>query len=186
VERGEEWFMQDESTIITQAQAGSPAAWTELYRQHYTAVYRFIAYQVREQTVAEDLATEVFLRALEHIGSYTHQGAPFLAWLLRIARNIVIDHSRRQKLRVYEPLDEASTSTGDGLTDMADAALTRVDIHRALAQLTDEQRQVLLMRFVHGMTAVDTGRVLGKSETAIKALQRRGLAALVRLLREEG
>ena len=176
----------NESQLIERAKTYDAEALSELYRRHADAIFRYIFYRVGDRSVAEDLVGDVFVRALEGLSSYQDTGRPFEAWLYRIAHARVVDYYRRQKVRRATPLDEQVTA--DGSSDPDQLAVQRDDVRRvweALARLTDEQQQVISLRFIAGYSTAEVAQALGKTEGAVKALQHRGLASLRRLLEIE-
>jgi RNA polymerase sigma-70 factor (ECF subfamily) len=184
-ERGEPIVrIQDEGLLIQRAQQGDLAAVSELYNLHVERIYRYIRYRTGDDLTAEDLTAEVFLRAIESLGSYREHGAPFIAWLYRIAHARVIDYWRSSKRRQTAPLDDPLLQ--DGLVAADDAIETDFLQHRslwvALRQLTEDQQQVIVLKFVQGLSNAEIAQLLGKTEGAIKALQRRALESLARLL----
>jgi RNA polymerase sigma-70 factor (ECF subfamily) len=175
-----------ESRLIEKAKAYDSEALSELYRRYANAIFRYVYYRVGDQVVAEDLASEVFVRALEGLPSYEDIGRPFEAWLYRIAHARVVDHYRKRNRQPVTPLDER-WAAGDE-TDPRQVALYRDDTRRtweAVNDLTDEQQQVISLRFIAGYSTREVARLLGKTEGAVKALQHRALASLRRLLEGE-
>jgi RNA polymerase sigma-70 factor (ECF subfamily) len=175
----------DEARLIQRAQQGDEKAISELYRRHVDVVYRYIWARVRDETVAEDLTAQVFLKALEGLPTYKDTGKPFLAWLYRIAYARTVDHWRQQERRVEVPLDE-SLPTGEPrpgtLLEMEDDWVTAVDL---MAKLTDDQQAVLMLRFIGEMSLAQVAETLGKTVGAAKAIQHRALASLARMLQDE-
>jgi len=170
---------QEEKGLIRRAKECDEAAWAEIYERHKQNIYRYIYYRVSNASLAEDLTQEVFLRALESIDSFAFRGIGLSSWLYRIARNLVIDHYRRQPERAELPLEE-------GLLAAAEEDLGRQqELREALDCLTDEQREVVILRFVNGLSTAEVAQVLDKSEGAVKSLQHRALAALGRILKGE-
>ncbi len=177
---------QDARELLRRAQQYEERALTQIYHLFSDRVFRFIYYRVQDRPRAEELTNEVFVRMLESVERFRPSGDDaalvLTGWIFTIARNMVIDDYRRQKIRAAEPLSE------DAEADLPDEAfdlnlhLTRVDLQNALARLTEEQQTVLLMRFEEGFTSAQIAKMMGKTEMAIKALQRRGLAAMARLL----
>ncbi|MCS7207010.1 MAG: sigma-70 family RNA polymerase sigma factor [Dehalococcoidia bacterium] len=170
-------------SLVAQAQKGDTQAFAQVYEELFDRVLRYMLLRVGEQAEAEDLTQEVFTRVWENLPRYQQRGMPFAAWVFRIARNLVTDRYRRSATAEHLPLDAvfglASTA------DPAEDALITLDaqrLHKALAQLTDLQRQVLLLRFGAGMSIQETAQVLQKSEGAIKALQHAGVENLRKLL----
>ena len=172
-----------ESHLIERAKACDAEALSELYRRHAHAIFRYVYYRVGDQAVAEDLVGDIFVRALEGLASYQDVGRPFEAWLYRIAQARVVDHYRRQDVRRASALDEGLAAGEE--TDPDRLALNQDDARRAwqaINRLTDEQQQVISLRFIAGYSTPEVARLLGKTEGAVKALQHRALASLRRLL----
>ncbi len=176
----------DESQLIKRAKSYDARALSDLYRRHADAVFRYVYYRVGDREVAEDLVGDVFVRALEGLPAYQDTGTPFEAWLYRIAHARVVDYYRRQKVRRAAPLDESLASGEE--TDLSHLAAQRDDVRRvwdALRHLTDDQQQVISLRFIAGYSTAEVASVMGKTEGAIRALQHRALASLRRLLEIE-
>jgi RNA polymerase sigma-70 factor (ECF subfamily) len=171
--------------LLRRAQQYEERALTRIYNIFNDRVFRFIYYRIQDRARAEDLTNEVFVRMLEGVEKFRPSGDDaalvLTGWIFTIARNIVIDDYRRQKIRTAEPLPEGDDDLLDETFDM-ELHLTRADLQAALAQLTEEQQTVLLMRFEEGFTSAQIAKMMGKTEMAIKALQRRGLAAMARLI----
>lgn len=170
--------------MVTLAKRGDKVAIAELYSRHVDMIYRYTYARVRDVNIAEDLTAQVFLRALEGLDSYEPVGVPFRAWLYRIAHARTVDHWRQQQRR-REVLLVDTIPAREPLPE--DAAIASSQWETALdliAQLTDEQRDVILMRFIEEMSLAEVALALGKSVGSVKALQHRALASLARLLRE--
>lgn len=175
-----------ESRLIERAKAYDEEALSELYQRHADLIFRYIFYRVGDRAVAEDLVGDVFVRALEDLPAYQVTGVPFQAWLYRIAHARVVDHYRRQQVRRAAPLDE-QLPAGEK-ADPDHLAGDRDEARRAwaaLGHLTDEQQQVIALRFLAGFSLAEVARAIGKTEGAVKALQHRALASLRRLLEIE-
>lgn len=172
--------------LVHAAQQYDDRALARVYQLYADRIFRYAFFRIGERARAEELTGEVFVRFLENVGTFRlgAQGHAFAltGWLFRIAHNLVIDEYRRQKVRNEVDLmpDEWDEPVDNSLPE--DFQLTRADLQIGLRQLTDEQQTVILLRFEEGMTSAEIARILGKTETAIKALQRRGLAALARYL----
>ena len=173
---------QDEARLAHRAKAGDPAAFSEIYDRHQPAIYRYIFYRVGSEPAAEDLCSEVFTRMVEHIDGYTYQGRPLVAWLYTIARNLVNDHHRRGARAEHVPLDEGLEGNVPNPEGEAALALDAERLAAALEELTDGQRQVIILRFLEGLDNAAVAQIVDKSYGAVKALQHRGLAALRRAL----
>ena len=164
-----------------------PNAFGELYDRFVERVYRYLYFRTGSQQEAEDLTEQVFLKAWEAIGRYRWQGRPFLAWLYRLAHNAHIDHVRTRKPTTSlnndeRPLELASSAAAVELARALDAEL----LARALAQLTAEQQQVIVMKFIDGVDNEQIAQSMGKREGAIRALQMRALMSLRRVLEAQG
>ena len=159
------------------------AAFAELYRRYLDRVYGYCFYLLGDHHDAEDATERTFLAALGAIDRFRDEGSTFRAWLFRIAHNQLANALRTRQRRAAAPLDGlAEPAAGD---DPA-AAVHRADearrVRRALADLPEDRRQVLVLRFVDGLTAREIGRVLDRSEGAVRVLQHRALRDLERRL----
>jgi RNA polymerase sigma-70 factor (ECF subfamily) len=147
-------------------------------------IYRYTHGRVRDAEVAEDLTAQVFLKALEGLSSYRPTGAPFRAWLYRIAHARTVDYwrqqGRRQEVMLVDTL-VARDPSPDAVTVARSEWSMAVEL---LAELTDDQRDVIILRFIEEMSLAEVAETLDKTVGAVKALQHRALATLVRL-REE-
>jgi RNA polymerase sigma-70 factor (ECF subfamily) len=168
--------------LIRRAQAYDSAAFAEIYDCHYEGIYTYIYCRVNNTHVAEDLAAEAFLRALEGIGSFQFRGVPIAAWLHRIASNLVNDYFREQARRNVIPLQDELLPTASNPSDIVERQFTYRRLQGALRELTDEQRQVVVLRFVQGLDIKQIAYVMGKPEGAIKSLQHRALGTMGRFL----
>jgi len=177
----------EEKRLLQAAQRGDAEAFASLYRDNVQTIYRYIYYRVNDRQLAEDLTSDVFMRAMKGLSRYTDQGKPFVAWLYRIAHDRVIDHRRRHNRRQAE-LDIADRPLPTEV-DM-DSRLVRKQAARglrmAIAKLTDEQQQVIILRFMEGYSLEETASAMNKKANAIKALQHRAIRALGRQLDREG
>ena len=176
----------DEAQLIQRAQRGDPAAFTEIYDRHQPAVYRYIYYRVSDIATAEDLTSDVFVRLVEKIDRFTYRGRPLLAWLYTIARNLVTDHHRRIGQATMLPLDEQLVAETDDLEQAAERGLAQRRLAAALPHLTEDQRQVIILKFIEGQSNAEVARILGRPVGAVKSLQHRALAALRRILERNG
>ena len=167
-----------EEALIKQAQAKSPEAWSLIYERNFTRIYTYVYYRLRNRELAEDLASQVFVEALSGIGRYRYTGRPLLAWLYRIAHNITVDYIRRAS---RDPARQALPEEIHG-GDSTEALAERTDIFQALERLRPEQQQVVILRFMEGLTSNEVASVMRKSEAAVKALQVRALQTLRREL----
>jgi RNA polymerase sigma-70 factor (ECF subfamily) len=175
----------DETKLIQRAKRGDPTAFAEIYDQCQPAIYRYIFYKVGDSATAEDLTSEVFVRLVERIDRFSYRGRPLLAWLYTIARNLITDHHRRgQKVPQLELDKQIIVDTID-VEEAIEDRLAQRRVIAAISHLTEDQRQVIVLRFVEGLDNTAVAHILGKSTNAIKALQHRGLASLRRILDQD-
>jgi len=171
--------------LVRQAQNYDEAALQALYQTYYPKIYNYAFMQLGDVQAAEDLASDVMLKLLESLKSYQFKGLPFGAWVFRIARNRLIDLHRRRRRRGEVDLSETLSSTLASPQSLAERALERGQLQVALKHLTDEQRQVIVLKFIEGFDNRSVGRIMGRREGAIKSLQHRALASLRRVLYQE-
>lgn len=168
--------------LIERAQNGDADAMAGLYRRHVAAITRYISYRISEQTVIEDLTAEVFLRMVEGLPGYRITGAPFEAWLYRIAAARVATYYRKRDRYVEEALSERIESR----FTLPEADIVQAEEHdelrAALRQLSDEQQTILILRFVERKSHEDVAQLLDKSHRAVATAQHRALKRLARLL----
>jgi RNA polymerase sigma-70 factor (ECF subfamily) len=179
---------EDESRLIRRAQRGDGAACALLYDSHYDAVYRYCYYRLGDADLAQDLTAEVFVRMVEKLDRFKLRGRPLLAWLYTIARNLTVDLYRKKGKAPHVPLDEASALTAEEDTDLARAVDRRLQadcLAAALGHLTEDQRQVVLLKFMEGRSNAQVARILSRSEGAVKSLQHRALNSLRRAIERE-
>ncbi len=175
---------KEERELIRRAKECDPSAFAMLYEHYYQDIYNYIYYRVASDPVAEDLTSDIFLKALESIDSFTFRGIPFSAWLFRIARSIVAEYFRGMA-KTSETAFEEEMFSGEGQADDAlETKHTQQRLARALGDLTEDQQQVIVLKFVDGFSNTDIAQILGKSEGAIKSLQHRALSALNRTWQE--
>ena len=162
--------------------AHDPAAWQALFDRYYRKMYSFALVRTGDVHAAEEVAAEVFVAAAKGIGRYRQTGAPFAAWLYRIARNVTADHLNWRRRRPVVPLDGIDIAARAWDAGVEDA----VDIANALSRLTGDQRDVIALRFFNDCSLQEAATTLGKSINATKALQSRAVAALRRHLTAGG
>ena len=174
--------MDDETLdrLVEEARRGDREAFGRIFDAYAGPVHRFIASRVRSPSDAEDLTQLVFVKALEALPRYEARGIPFGGWLFRLARNAIIDQIRTR--RDHLSLVSAATRATDDAGPEARAAL-QDDLDRvalALAELTDDQREVIELRFFAGLSVLETAVAMGRQEGTVRGLQFRAIAALRR------
>ncbi|MEP6973535.1 MAG: sigma-70 family RNA polymerase sigma factor [Actinomycetota bacterium] len=172
---------------LAAAKAGGDWAWRELYRGTAPMLSRYL--RARGVPDAEDIVGDTFLRVVHHLDGFVGDEAAFRTWLFTIARHLVVDGVRRRERRPSDATpDQRLRALGPAgnAEDEAMAALGLTDAHAALELLTEEQRDVVLLRVLGDLSIADVAQVLGRRVGAVKMLQSRGLATLRRNLSPEG
>jgi RNA polymerase sigma-70 factor (ECF subfamily) len=169
-----------DADLVELAKAGRREAFGELYERYADKIYSYIYYRTGNHHDAEDLSARVFFRAMAHIESYTERGVPFQAWLYRIAHNLVANWHRDQGRRRVIPLDEfiASNMKSDAPDKQAEESEEREALKRAIRRLPEERQQLLALKFVDGLSNIEIGDIMDRTEGAIKSLYHRTLIAL--------
>ena len=172
--------------LVELARKGDTDAFGLLYDHYHGAVYRFLFYRTRSVTLAEDLTSETFFRALRSMTNFRWQGKDFGAWLMTIARNLATDHFKAGRTRLEMATEDMGQhdDTTEGPESAVLASLTNEVLLKALAKLPDEQRECVVMRFLQGLSIAETAAVLGRSDGAVKQLQLRGVRNLAKLMPE--
>lgn len=175
--------LTDEHEILKKAIAGESSAFGSLYDIYQPLIYRFIYLRVSHREEAEDLTHQVFLSAWQNIGSFQEQGLPVSSWLYQIARNRVIDHYRTKHTAI--PLDDAAEDIHPSIDDIADSLETKIQLEQiriALRSLHPDQQDIIIMRFVEGLSNTEVAVALKKNEGTIRVLQHRALRNLKKQL----
>jgi RNA polymerase sigma-70 factor (ECF subfamily) len=170
-----------DALLVARAKTRSPSAWAEIYDTTYVKLYRYCFARTTDETIASELASRVYLEALEGIDRYEYRGRPLLAWLYRIAHNLVSDHLSRAR-RETKALEQAAALLDQHDPGPATIVASQQDISSALQHLTDDQQQVIALRYFGGMTTSEIAGAMGKSERAIYSLEVRALAAMRRVI----
>ncbi len=172
--------------LVELARTGDADAFGLLYDHYQGSVYRFLFYRTRSSTLAEDLTSETFFRALRNMQNFRWQGKDFGAWLMTIARNLATDHFKAGRTRLEMATEDMGLhdDATEGPEHAVLASLTNELLLKALTELPSEQKDCLIMRFLQGMSIAETAAVLGRSEGAVKQLQLRGVRNLAKLMPE--
>ncbi len=174
-----------DAELVTMARQGDAEAVGQLYDRHHERIFRYVWSRTGDAHSAEDLTSETFTRMVSNLARYRPTGAPFEAWLYRIARNLVVDHYRRESLRTSVPLEEADNWGAQVTNTDLENRLAAEQVRQALTQVDGNLREVVELRFLAGLSLQDVAQLLGKSIPAIKSLQHRGLQALRDVLRQD-
>lgn len=170
------------NSLLKKAQNGESGAFQMIYEEFFTPVFRYIFLRVKSKAEAEDLTQTVFLRAFESLGNFRLRGRPLLAYFFTIARNAVIDYWRKNKreLSLEDRETEFRNLPGQSVDPIQklDDKKNLEAIRQALHHLTEDQQEVIVMKFLSDLPNSEIARLTGKSEEAVRQLQCRGLKAL--------
>ncbi|MGQ9490327.1 MAG: sigma-70 family RNA polymerase sigma factor [Anaerolineae bacterium] len=173
-----------QDALLERARQADPAALTALYDRYVNKIYSYVYHCVGSAELAEDITGQVFMRMLEAIKAGRPWQTSFFGWLYRIAHNLVIDHYRERSRASFVDIDEAApvqAHEGDPFQSV-ETQMNKARLHAALALITEEQAQVITLRFLEGLSIAETAEIMGKTEGAIKALQYRAVLALKRVM----
>ena len=181
---------EQECALVTRATQRDTDAFSQLYRLYFDRIYRYARLKLASDADAEDLASAVFFNAWRTIDRFAPRGdTSFAAWLFRLARNALIDRYRRERDTVSLDGDSPSFTPAEmlpGPDALLEKRLTLDELRDALQTLTEEQREVVLLRFVEGLSAREVGHIMGKQEGAVRGMQFRAIEALRRALAQGG
>lgn len=176
----------DLRAILTEAQRGSRAAIRDLYDAHGAAVYRYFYVRLGDRESAEDCVQEVFLRIWMGVRTFEYRGDDsFMAWMYTIAYNVLVSHTRKHKSTQHVPFTSEPNLSSMRYADTARTICDGLALREAISRLTFEQQQVVLLKFIVGMSNAEIATALNRTEGAVKALQHRAIQRLQRLLAVE-
>ena len=178
--------IKNDARRTDQLQKLDPQAIGDVYDQYFIEVFRYARYRINDDTVAEDIASDVFVRLLEALQKKQGPQTNLKGWLIATASNAVNDHLRRQYRRPTESLTESMPDETSSVRAEVDLREQNRSFQMAYSQLTSEQQHVLALRFGQGYSLEETATYLKKKVNAVKALQFRALASLQRLIGEAG
>jgi RNA polymerase sigma-70 factor (ECF subfamily) len=168
----------EEASLVRRAIMRDREAFGDLYDRHVVRVYRHIYYLVGNAAEAEDLTAQAFLQAWEAIDRYQIRGAPFVSWLLRIAHNLAVSHLRSRKDRSELPDTLVDHSRQGNPEEVVQLTAEGERVRAAILRLREEQRQVIMLRFVEDLEYPEVAEIVGKSVAAVRVIQHRALNAL--------
>lgn len=183
-----DWQKVDDRKLVSKAQDGDADAFGELYLRHAGKVFGYLSAHVGSTQDAEDITGDVFYRCWKALPGFHDRGVPFPAYLLRIARNALVDFYRRENRFTHEEIDKADIVQTNDQPEPAEIVDTRMELTQMshlLNQLRPDYRSVLVLRFLSELTPVETAQVMKKSVGAVRVLQHRALAALRDLIGQE-
>jgi RNA polymerase sigma-70 factor (ECF subfamily) len=169
-----------EEEVLALASQGDRDAFGQLYQRYVERIFNYVYYRTGNTHDAEDLTARVFQRAMNHIHNYTDRGVPFSAWLYRIAHNLVANWHRDRSRKQEIPLDDLPVLPAKG--NHPERSLVRSQEQEALLKhirkLPPERQNLLILKFVENMSNAEIGKIMGRSEGAVKSLYHRTLLAL--------
>lgn len=179
------WFKNrfSEQELIRKVQNGDKEAFGKLYLTYLDRIYRYVFFRVnQEKPIAEDLTESIFVKALQHIEKFTSDKGTFQAWLYRIAHNTLLDHYKTYKVTVRVEENTAAVQMIETLEEEIDTRQKMDTVLKAMKQLTDEQQEVISLRFIEGLSPKEISFIVNKHEDAVRAIQYRGLQTLKKLV----
>ena len=172
----------DVEELVDKAIDGDGAAFGRLYDMHVDRVYRHIYYRISNTADTEDLTQQVFIKAWQAIARYKKTASPFLAWLLRISHNLIIDFYRSKKSETFIDFDVVASKAESDPERLVEDQFTQQEIRKAILKLKGDQQQVIMMRFIEDFSYAEIAASVGKSEGAIRVILHRGLANLKKII----
>jgi len=178
---------QDDKAWVTKAKR-DPNAFGQLYERYVDRIYNYVYYRVGNVHDAEDLTSRTFYRALSHLQAYEDRGVPFSAWLYRIAHNLVANWHRDRGRRPVVALDELVLKSrgSECPEDVAEMQDDTRSLREGIRNLDPVRQELLVFKFSQGLSNAEIGRIMGRSEGAIKSLYHRTLLALRKELTKKG
>ncbi len=157
----------------------------ELYEEYYDRIARYAFVHIGDRNDAEDIAGDTFLRALKTLDSYQERGVPIQAWLFKIAHNLVVDYLRKKTKVKIQPMDITPLADDDDPTVLVEKNIQLEKVKEAMKNLTDDQREVVGLRFLGGMTSREVAQIMNKNDGAVREMQRAAIERLRNILAEE-
>lgn len=168
----------EQSKLISLAKNGDEYAVTRLYDTHSQGIFRFLFYRTGDRFLAEDLTSEVFIQMIRSLPKFKEGAGSFTSWLYTIARHQSIDHYRKVKMKIEQPIGEDIVSSSAGPEEMNSAMQQTGDLLSKIMELPQEHREILELRFVSQLSIQDTAETLGRTMDSVKGMQYRALEAL--------
>jgi RNA polymerase sigma-70 factor (ECF subfamily) len=180
-------MLDGEKKLIKSAILGEAEAFGLLYDRYQPQIYRFIYLKVSHREEAEDLTHQVFLKSWENIADYESSGFPFSSWLYRIARNQTIDYYRTKKSHLSLESEEElkMEDGGESLIKLSDDSISLEKIRKAIGFLSDDQQNVIILRFIEDLSPKEAAEIMNRTEGAVKLLQHRAINKLKEILKND-
>lgn len=178
--------MQDEFLLLNRARSLDAEALKQIHDMYYVPIYRYISFRVNEHETAEDLTSDVFIRLLSALQDKTAPQKTIKGWLFSVASHVVKDFYRKKYRHKQVALEESVPSLADGPAQKVESMLTNEILREAITELTEEQQEIIALRFGYEMSIREVAATIGKSEGAVKMLQARAIATLSRTMQPGG
>jgi RNA polymerase sigma-70 factor (ECF subfamily) len=175
----------DEAMLVQKAIGHDAEAFGRLYDMHVDRVYRNIYYRVGNEADAEDLTQQVFFKAWQAIDRYKKMASPFIAWLMTISHNLVVDFYRTRKDKAYLEAEVLADDSAPSPERSAEASFEQQRLRRAILQLGGDEQQVVILRFIEGFEFAEIASLLKKKEGNIRVILHRALVKLRNILEKE-
>ena len=175
----------DEAMLVQRAIGHDAEAFGRLYDMHVDRVYRHIYYRVGNETDAEDLTQQVFLKAWRAIDRYKKMASPFIAWLMTISHNLVVDFYRTRKDRAYLEVEILADDSAPSPERATEASFEQQRLRRAILQLGGDEQQVVILRFIEGFEFAEIASLMKKKEGNVRVILHRALVKLRNILEKE-
>ena len=175
----------DEAELVQRAVDHDPEAFGRLYDIHVDRVYRHIYYRVGNEQDAEDLTQQVFLKAWQAIARYKRMASPFIAWLMTISHNLVVDFYRTRKDKAYLEAEILADGPASNPEQAAERSLEQQRLRRAILKLGSDEQQVVILRFMEGFQFSEIASVLNKKEGNVRVILHRALVKLRSILEKD-
>jgi RNA polymerase sigma-70 factor (ECF subfamily) len=171
--------------LVQKAVGHDAEAFGKLYDMHVDRVYRHVYYRVGNEQDAEDLTQQVFLKAWQAIHKYKKTASPFIAWLMTISHNLVVDFYRTRKDRAYLEAEVLADGSASNPEAAAQASLEQQRLRRAILQLGSDEQQVVILRFIEGFDFAEIASLMNKKEGNVRVILHRALVKLRNILEKE-
>ena len=174
-----------EADLVQRAIGHDPEAFGRLYDIHVDRVYRHIYYRVGNEQDAEDLTQQVFLKAWQAIDRYKKKTSPFIAWLMTISHNLVVDFYRTRKDKAYVEAEILADGPASSPEQAAETSLEQQRLRRAILELNSDEQQVVILRFMEGFQFAEIASLLKKKEGNVRVILHRALVKLRTILEKD-
>lgn len=163
--------------LVEKAKNGDAMAFGKIYDELVKPIYRYIYYRV-EDSIAEDLTEETFLKVWQNLKKYKKGKCPFSSWVFRIAHNLVVDYYRKNRVVMEINEELADTKDGNDPEKQTNIKLTKIRLRKVIRYLPDNYQQVILLKYINDLDNKEIAVTIGKSEAAVRTIQFRALEKL--------